>query len=787
MKRLFRPRHWLIVGINVVVLASGVAAASVERGHDRSVAVRLPKGHLGPRAVGRFAQAAPAASPTQGEAPAQRLASIVGVAVGEYGKGVDVHGTLISAEERDEATGFLTDALEVAARLPGDRRIPTAAVLDTLLRAMRSQQPLGDVRLIYQRFSTALGSAGALEMPLGPLDLAAGGAIYSQNCASCHGPGGNGDGPAARGLTTRPPAIGQSAAMRGVSPALMYRLVAVGVRGTAMPGWASAMTPAERWNLVAYVIGMRATGPQVRQGEGLYFQRCASCHGAQGTGAGVYAHDLTTIPPEIGAFSWQVDHSDSEMAQVIAAGTPGTVMPPGHDLTPGEVADIVAYLRTLPTRPPTTPAALAANNGLAGDTSAAGRAAQNIMALLNGALVAAQGGRSSDAADRAFDSYIAFEPLEPAAQAKNPGLVSTMERHFADFKGAIRLNDLRSAEHSRDAIEIGLPEIVALTRPTGGGWSAFLQSFLIIVREGFEAILVVGAVVAFLIKTGHQERLRSIWTGATLGIVASGVTAIILATVLRALPASREIIEGATLLVAVAILFSVSYWLVSKVEAAHWQQFIREKVSTALSHGGGKALAFVAFLAVYREGAETALFYQALFNEGHHVALPLSLGIIIGAVALAVIFTLFYRFGVRIPLRPFFSVTSALLYYMAFVFAGKGVRELQEGGALTITPLPGFPHVEAMGIFPSVETLLAQLVLLALLAFALIKTFWPKRSVALPTVAVTALPVASPAAGELADARIAALENTLEELQRKVEQLQGPAATTGTTAGYRDR
>ena len=83
------------------------------------------------------------------------------------------------------------------------------------------------------------------------------------------------------------------------------------------------------------------------------------------------------------------------------------------------------------------------------------------------------------------------------------------------------------------------------------------------------------------------------------------------------MPASQDIIEGLTLLVAVGVLFSVSYWLISRVEAAKWQQFIREKVNTALEHGGGRALAFVAFLAVYREGAETALFYQALFNEGH--------------------------------------------------------------------------------------------------------------------------------------------------------------------------
>jgi len=715
-----------------------------------------------------------------GEPPAQRLASIVGVAVGEYGKGVDARGKLVSAEERDEATGFLTDAREVAARLPGEGRIATSAVLDTLLAAMRAQQPLGDVQAIYRRFSAALGSAGALAMPHDQLDLAAGGAMYAQVCASCHGPTGHGDGPAARSLPTAPPAIGVAAAMRQVSPAMMYRLVSVGVRGTAMSAWASTMTPAQRWNVVAYVTSMRATTAQAREGEGLYFQRCASCHGSGAAASGMFAHDLTTIPPEIMAFAWQADHSDSEVAQAIDSGVAGTVMPPSRDLTPKQVSEIIAYLRTLPTRPPGSVAALATAPGVAADTSSAARAAQDIMALLNGALVAARGGRVSDARDRAFDSYIAFEPLEPPAQAKNPGLVSAMERHFADFKGAIRLNDLREAEHARDAIEVGLPEIVALTKPTAGGWSAFLQSFLIIVREGLEAILVVGAVVAFLVKTGHRDRLRSIWTGAGLGIVASGVTAVILATVLRALPASREIIEGATLLVAVAVLFSVSYWLVSKIEAVHWQQFIREKVSTALSHGGGKALAFVAFLAVYREGAETALFYQALFSEGQHIALPLSLGIIIGGAVLAVVFTLFYRFGVRIPLRPFFTVTSALLYYMAFVFAGKGVRELQEGGALPITLLPGFPHIEAMGMFPSVETLLAQLVLLALLAFALIKTFWPKRSVALPTVAVVPVPEALAAGShphpDGLDARVAALEAALETLQRKLAEMEGEEA-----------
>ena len=235
--------------------------------------------------------------------------------------------------------------------------------------------------------------------------------------------------------------------------------------------------------------------------------------------------------------------------------------------------------------------------------------------------------------------------------------------------------------------------------------------------------------VAFLIKTGNRDRLRSIWIGIALGLLASAVMVVILKTFFSHLPTSKEVMEGATLLIAVAVLFSVSYWLISKVEAAKWQKFIREKVSTALDHGGGKALALVAFLAVFREGAETALFYQALFSEGN-VAVPLSLGIAVGFVALAILFTLFYKFGVKIPMRPFFTVTSILLYYMAFVFTGKGIRELQEGNVVPITVMPRMPSLPSMGIFPSLETSVAQGILLLLFVFMIAKTFMPQRKAA---------------------------------------------------------
>jgi high-affinity iron transporter len=441
-------------------------------------------------------------------------------------------------------------------------------------------------------------------------------------------------------------------------------------------------------------------------------------------------------------------------------------MPASRDLSPAQLQSVVAYLRTLPLRERTNGAVASA-----GHDSSSDAAASHALSLLEQSLTAARAGRVGDASDRAFDAYLAFEPIETPARARDPGVVSSMEKLFADFKAAVRSNDIRSAERARDAIEATMPKVVDLTQRTGSAYEAFVQSFLIILREGFEAILVIGAVVAFLLKTGHRERLRDIWSGVAFGLLASAVTAVVLKTVLGAMPASREIIEGLTLLVAVAVLFSVSYWLISRVEAAKWQQFIREKVNNALAHGGGKALAFVAFLAVYREGAETALFYQALFDEGPHVVLPISLGILVGFAALAVIFTLFYRYGVRIPLRPFFSVTSVLLYYMAFVFMGKGVRELQEGNAMPITLIPGFPHVEALGLYPTWQTVLAQLLLLALFVFALAKTFWPKRSVALPTVLSDAKP-ALDIAQELATlrednerlrARLSALEDAVAE------------------------
>ncbi|MFN8571640.1 MAG: cytochrome c/FTR1 family iron permease [Gemmatimonadaceae bacterium] len=691
------------------------------------------------------------------ERPAKRIASIVGVAVEEYGKGIDAKGNLISQQELDEAISFLGDARDAASRLSGGRADSARVALDSLVRLMGRHAPPSSVGTWHERFVEALGEDAALDLPTRPIDLAAGRATYESQCARCHGATGQGDGPDAKGLNPKPPPLGNATAMRDRTPAIQYRIVSVGVSGTPMAAFGNALTPDDRWDVVWYLQSMRGTVARpAPEGEGLFIQRCAACHGAGGGSDGPMSAALGTLPAELSSFGWQSERSDAQLAQAIRAGVAGTSMPGARDLTEPDVEQLVRYVRLLALRDSPLPR-------VATDSATdAAVVARRVMMLLDDALAQARAGKKSDASDRAFDAYIAFEPLETPARAKSPGMVGAMERHFADFKGAIKATALRDAESSRNAIEAGLPGIVDLTKPPKGAWGAFFQSLLIIVREGFEAILVIGAIVAFLLKTGHRERLRSIWWGVGGALAASALTAVALATLLSAVPASGEIIEGVTLLVAVGVLFSVSYWLISKVEAAKWQQFIREKVNTALEHGGGKALAFVAFLAVYREGAETALFYQALFHEGGALAGPLALGIVIGAVILSVIFVLFYRYGVRIPLRPFFAVTSALLYYMAFVFMGKGVRELQEGDVVSITVLPGWPHVDAMGIFPSVETLLAQLVLLGLFVFALLKTFWPSRAVALPTMPADAV----------AQERVDAIRERLADLEQRVSSIE---------------
>src|SRR2546425_2739710 len=199
-----------------------------------------------------------------------------------------------------------------------------------------------------------------------------------------------------------------------------------------------------------------------------------------------------------------------------------------------------------------------------------------------------------------------------------------------------------------------------------------MESFVLLLREGFEAILLVAALMTFLARAGAVERRRHVAQGAWAAVGASVITAAVIELLFQVTPGEREALEGFTMLLATAVLFYVSYWLVSKIEAAKWNAFVKSRMEEALSAGSGGALASVAVLAGYRQGFETILFYKALLTSarlggggGGTTGVPG--GGIVGGAALVLVFIGINPFGLQGPLKPFFAITSAMLYYMAFV------------------------------------------------------------------------------------------------------------------------
>lgn len=245
--------------------------------------------------------------------------------------------------------------------------------------------------------------------------------------------------------------------------------------------------------------------------------------------------------------------------------------------------------------------------------------------------------------------------------------------------------------------------------------AVFAQALLIMLREGFEAILVVGAVIAYLVKSGHSDKTRVVYAGAGLALLASAALAWLLNTITSLAGANQEVIEGVTILLAVAMLVYVSNWILSKSEADAFDRYIKRKSDESIARGSVFTLALVAFLAVFREGAELILFYQALLARAPGSADQLWIGMAVGSVLLVGVYLAIRFLSIRIPLRPFFRATSLLLALMAFSFVGSGIKELQEGGVIPVTSLPGVPTIDLLGIYPTVETLTAQAIVLVVL------------------------------------------------------------------------
>jgi len=222
------------------------------------------------------------------------------------------------------------------------------------------------------------------------------------------------------------------------------------------------------------------------------------------------------------------------------------------------------------------------------------------------------------------------------------------------------------------------------------------------------------ALLAFLKRSGNADKSRYVWSGAGAGVLASIALGVAIHEVLgKAFSGEhRELMEGITGIVAAAMLLWVSVWLHSKASIGAWQRYIGEQTTRALATGSLIGLGLLSFLAVFREGGETVLFFLGM--TGRISTGDLFLGLGIGAVFLGAVGVLLVVVGIRIPMRPFFAVASVLTFYLCFKFIGTGLHSLQVADVLSATTEDYLPSNDTLGLFPSWQTTLPQLLLLAL-------------------------------------------------------------------------
>jgi high-affinity iron transporter len=503
--------------------------------------------------------------------------------------------------------------------------------------------------------------------------------------------------------------------------------------------------------LRAYPVPMAPkTAPDLRQGEHLFVERCAACHGLAGAGDGPNAHKYNPPPIAFSKPERARQRSVFGLYQVITQGLDGTAMQSFGSLPESDRWALAFYVgrfafddaaakageqlwnsdAQLRARFPNLqavtqiiPAALAADLGEP-------RASQVIAYLrrhpeatmlppagslsvarikLAQSLAAYEAGDPSKAQELALAAYLdGFEPVEPALRARDNALMTRVEGAMGALRAAISKRapaaEVRTQVDHLTAL-LALSER-ALNPQKASGASSFAGAFAILLREGVEALLIVVAMVAFLRKADRPDMLAYVHGGWALALVAGGLTWAVATFAISISGASRELTEGFGSLLSAVVLISVGVWMHGKGQADAWQSYIREKLSAALSKRSAWFLFLLAFVVVYREVFETILFYAALWSQGARAAMlagAATAAVCLGAIAWALL-----SYSKRLPIAKFFSYSSILIAVLAVVLAGKGVAALQEAGLLDVLPLAGAPRVEVLGLFPTVESLAAQ-------------------------------------------------------------------------------
>ncbi len=494
--------------------------------------------------------------------------------------------------------------------------------------------------------------------PKGIPDLARAQQLYSENCVSCHGETGMGDGVAAVGMEPAPTDFHDKDRARQRSLFGLYNTITLGVGGTPMLARPD-LSDMDRWALAFYVGGLFADEQLLQSGTTAWEQNTLNLIDA-----------VTLSPAELGQM-----HPQGEALAAWVRHNP--------DLLFSGKSDPLQLSRE----------------------------------FLGNSLQLYRDGKTSEAQDAAVTAYLeGFELIEAPLSNIDSELMMRAEGAMMAYRNAI------AQRVSPDQLQTRYDEAIALLDESAAALAgaslspsvAFSASLIILLREGLEIILVLAAIITFLIKSDRADALKFVHVGWIAALIAGIGTWAISAYVFTISGATREMTEGYTALFAAAILLYVGYWMHRNANAKRWAQYLQSQVKAALTKRTLWTLALVSFLAVYREIFEIILFYHALWaqvNADAHASV-LS-GAVLALVLLALTTWLIYKFGMRLPLKQFFSTTAILLVTLAFIFAGKGIAALQEAGTLSISPVPG-PTIELLGIYPNAQSLMLQAVVVLL-------------------------------------------------------------------------
>ena len=594
------------------------------------------------------------------------------------------NGALVNASEFEEMREFAkTSQAKLAALEPHPEQAALVAEAQTLSAAIEAKKSSEEVAVLAKSLANHLLAAYPVpSSPAAPPMVAQAAAVYQAKCAACHGATGNGDGPAGFKLDPRPVAFTDKERARERSAFALYQALSQGIEGTAMPSFAT-IPESDRWALAFFIGQFAHTEAQVAAGQKVWTEDAA------------VRAQLTSLD------------SLSRMTQADLAKQVGEE----------PAALTMAYLHA-------HPEAVVQNRALSFD-EARQKLAQSLQVFKKG-----EAGRATDLALSAYLDGV--EPIEPTLATRDSALMGRIETAMGKYRSMLANKaTLPELQAQVNVIDDLFKEADALLGSSADATAAYLGSLTILVREGLEALLVVVAMIAFLRKAERGDMLRYVHAG-WVGALALGIVTWAVATYFVSVSgASREVTEGLSSLFAAVVLLSVGMWMHQKSMAGAWQKYIHDKLSAALSRKSAWFMFGLSFIAVYREVFETILFYAALWEQGNHDAVLG--GLASGVVILAIVAVALLRFSARLPIGKFFSWSSALVALLAVVLTGKGIAGLQEAGWLDATSFNG-PRVDLLGIHPSLQGVVAQLLMAGLMAAGFL---WNARMAAQRSAAKT--------------------------------------------------